>query len=215
MQLEWPTAAQKTNWVFMLPLPGQPHSQPWTSDVPHGPLMSSVSLAASPDIVELQKTYVVIKQTLQSTWAMADQRDATQGLVHLRDSLYASFEAEPLEDGMDHPAEDIIGDVVRSTDDPRVFDWLSRFCLDAEHPAFSSSILRCLGRQIRPGTESWRAELVRKALTINDAEIRDAALQAAESWGGLNMRYILEAGVQNEPLQWLRNYMQDVIEDLR
>ncbi|MCY3629348.1 MAG: hypothetical protein OXG94_04945 [Bacteroidetes bacterium] len=177
--------------------------------------MSSVSLAASPDIVELQKKRAVIEQKLQSTWAMADQGDAIQALSHLRKLLYASFEAEPLEDGIDHPAEDIIGDAIRSTDNTRVFNWLSRACLDAEHPTFSASILRCLGRLMPPGTELWRVELVWNALTVNDAEIRDAALQTAEFWGGLGMRYILEIKVQTEPLRWLRNYMRDVIEDLR
>ncbi|MDE2645091.1 MAG: hypothetical protein OXI05_04545 [Bacteroidota bacterium] len=215
MQLEWPAAAQKTDSIFVLPLPGQPHSRPWTSDVPRDPLMSSVSLAASPDIVELQKKRAVIEQKLQSTWAMADQGDAIQALSHLRKLLYASFEAEPLEDGIDHPAEDIIGDAIRSTDNTRVFNWLSRACLDAEHPTFSASILRCLGRLMPPGTELWRVELVWNALTVNDAEIRDAALQTAEFWGGLGMRYILEIKVQTEPLRWLRNYMRDVIEDLR
>ena len=139
---------------------------------------------------------------------------AMQELLHLRDLLCASFEAEPLEDGIDHPAEDIIGGAIRSTGGDRVFDWLYRACLDAEHPTFSASVLRCLGRQMRPGTELWRTELVRRALTMDDVEIRDAALHAAEFWGGLDMRDMLKIKVQTEPSQWLRNYMQDVIEDL-
>ena len=49
---------------------------------------------------------------------------------------------------------------------------------------------------------------------MNDVEIRDAALQAAEFWGGLDMRNLLKIRVQTEPLSWLRDYMQDVIEDL-
>ena len=211
------TTVRETDSVFVLPLSEQPHSRPWTSGALHNPLISFMPLAASRDSVELQIKN--IEQKLQSTWAITDQlralRDVIQRLLHLRDLLYASFEAEPLEDGIDHPAEDIIGDAIWSTDDALVFDWLYRACLDVEHPTFSASILRCLGRQIRPGTESWRTELVREALTIDDAEIRDAALQAAEYWGGLKMRYLLEAKVQTEPLQWLRNYMHDVIEDLR
>lgn len=119
---------------------------------------------------------------------MADQRatlhNAMQGPLRLKDLLYASFEAEPLEDGMDHPAENIIGDAILSTNGARVLDWLSRACLDSEHSTFSASILRCLGRQVHPGTESWRTELVREALAVDDAEIRDAALQAAEFGGG-------------------------------
>lgn len=150
---------------------------------------------------------------------MADQRatlhNAMQGPLRLKDLLYASFEAEPLEDGMDHPAEDIIGDAILSTNGARVLDWLSRACLDPEHSTFSASILRCLGRQVHPGTESWRTELVQEALAVDDAEIRDAALQAAEFWGEASMRDILKIKMKTEPLQWLRNYMQDVIDDLK
>ncbi len=208
MHLEHPTTVRPTDSFFVLNTT-VPHSPSRISDDLRYPLVLDMSLVASPDIVELQKKHEVIKWGLQSTWAIADQR-----LLHLRDLLYASFEAEPFEDGIDHPAEDIIGDAIRSTDDDRVFDWLYRACFDAEHPTFSASVLRCLGRQMRPGTELWRTELVRRALTMDDVEIRDAALQAAEFWGGLGIRDILKHMVQTEPLQWLRNYMQDVIEDL-
>ena len=219
MYPESPTTVQGTDSVLMLLPPEQPYSRPWSSYVLYDPSIWFVSLAASPDGLELQKEHVDIRQKLQSEWAMADQattlRNAVQGLLRLKDLLYASFEAEPLEDGIDHPAEDIIGDAIRSTNEARVLDWLFGACLDSEHPTFSASILRCLGRQVHPGTESWRTELVWKALTVDDAEIRDAALQAAEFWGGLSMLDILKIKVKTEPLQWLRNYMQDVIEDLK
>ena len=69
---------------------------------------------------------------------------ADQGLLRFMDLLYASFEAEPLEDGIDHPAENIIDSAIRSTGSDRVFDWLFRSCFDAENPVFSASVLRCL-----------------------------------------------------------------------
>lgn len=168
-----------------------------------------MSLATSPDIVELQKEREVIGQKFQCGYVMADQ-----GLLRLRDLLYASFEARPLEDGIDHPAEDIIGKVIRSAGSDRVFEWLYTACIDAEHPAFSASVLRCLGRQICPGTEYWRTRLVQRAMTMNDVEIRDAALQAAEFWGDAGIRDILTTWLRTEPLPWLQSYMQDVIEDL-
>ena len=133
---------------------------------------------------------------------------------HLRNSLDASFKAKPLEDGIDQPPEDIIGNAIRSTGSDRVFDWLFRACFDVEHPTFSASVLRCLGRQLLPGTESWRTYLVQRALTMDEVEIRDAALQVAEFGRGLGTREILKNRVQTEPLQWLLNYMQDAIENL-
>lgn len=126
--------------------------------------------------------------------------------------LDAAFEAESVEDGMDHSAEDIIEEAMLSTEEPRIFEWLQDFCLDASRPNFAASVLRCLARQPKPGTTSWRTELVRSALDMEDAEIRDAAVQAAEYWGGQDIRNVLEA--HNEPLRWLQKYIMDVIEDL-
>ena len=66
----------------------------------------------------------------------------------LRDLLYASFEAKPIEDGIDHPAEEIIGNAIRSTGYDRVLDWLYRACFDTDYSTFSASVLRCLERQL-------------------------------------------------------------------
>jgi len=176
-------------------------------------------ISASLSAVEFQKRREIIVRKLKSEWAMADEGIALeymlQRFLHLRDSLNASFEATPLQDGMDHPAEDIISDAVRSIDDKSLFKWFSIVCLDTKYPTFSASILRCIGRQIHIGTDSWRTELVGKALTVDDVEIRDAALNVAEFWGSQRMRNMLAGKVETEPIQWLRDYMQDVIEDLR
>ena len=124
-----------------------------------------------------------------------------------------SFEVEPLEDGMDHPAEEIIDSALKTKEDIRVFDWLLDICLDAGNPTLASSVLRCLGRLSCPGTESWRTNLVSRALAIDDAEIRDAAIQAAEYWGGEAIKNALE--IHEDPLPWLQDYARDVVEDLR
>ena len=127
--------------------------------------------------------------------------------------LWSAFETDPFEDGMYHPAEEIIEKAMRSTERRRVLEWLRDLSLDAGHPSFSSGVLRCLSRQTHPGTAAWRAELVRDALTMEDIEIRDAAIQAAESWGGREMVDVLTS--HDEPESWLREYIRDVIDDLR
>lgn len=127
-------------------------------------------------------------------------------------TLRSSFDVKPIEDGMDHPAEEIISKALQSPVDERVFDWLKSFSLDAAHPDFAASIIRCLGRFNSPGTVFWRVDLIRSALAMGDAQIRDAAVQAAECWGGEGMRDVLKA--HKEPLPWLQDYIYDVIEDL-
>ena len=126
--------------------------------------------------------------------------------------LRTSFDENPIEDGIDHPAEDIIVNAIHFNDAELVFYWLKSFSLDAEHPSYAASILRCLGRLKSPGKVSWRVDLIRKALAMEDAEIRDAAVQAAECWGGEGILETLKA--HSEPLPWLQDYIRDVIEDL-
>ena len=54
--------------------------------------------------------------------------------------------------------------------------------------------------------------LVRDGLAKNSVEVRDAAIQAAESWGDSELIEVLKAHSETEP--WLRQYLNDVIDDL-
>ena len=127
--------------------------------------------------------------------------------------LYSAFEDEPFENGMDHPADQIVDDALRSSRDEGILEQLGALCLDIERPSFASSILRCLGRQTDIGNAAWRAGIVRDALAADDVEIRDAAVHAAEFWGGTE---IVDALIShNDPVPWLRDYIREVIDDLR
>ena len=130
----------------------------------------------------------------------------------LANRLWTAFATDPIEDGMSHPAEEIIGEALRSTEDKPVLDWFRTFSLDAERPNFAASVLRCLGRQMSLGTGLWRTELVKAGLAMDDVEIRDAAVQAAESWGDRSLADVMKAHRETEP--WLREYIEDVIGDL-
>lgn len=99
-------------------------------------------------------------------------------------SLYSAFEEEPFENGIDHPADQIIEDALRSFRDERILEQFDAWFLDIERPEFASSILRSLGRQTDIGNSTWRAGIVRDALATDDIEIRDAAVPVAEFWGG-------------------------------
>ena len=134
----------------------------------------------------------------------------------LKGSLWLSFKAEPLEDGIDHLADQVIADALQSPD-PAVFDWLRSFSLDSDHVWFASSVLRCLGRQERPGSRDWRARLVMDALASDELEIRAAAVDAAgawlDPWMGPDVDHhitrVLKRHVEQD--QWLAQYIQDLI----
>lgn len=133
--------------------------------------------------------------------------------ARLESALRASFDADPLEDGISHPAEEIIAEALRSEEGQRVLEWVRAYSLSAVQSSFAASVLRCLGRQTEPGTTSWRAKLVLDGLAMDDLEIRDAAVQAAELWGDSSLIDVLES--HSEPVTWLQDYISDVIDDLR
>ena len=132
-------------------------------------------------------------------------------MKRLEDKLCAAFDEVPLEDGMNHPAEVIIADALRGTENSKVLSWLKAFSLDSTRTGTAASVLQCLGRQDHPGTERWRVGLVRDGLAARDVEIRDATVQAAELWGDRGMQTILSA--HSEPEPWLRDYVRDVAGD--
>ncbi len=137
--------------------------------------------------------------------------DEDREYERLENRLRMAFDAEPLEDGIDHPAERIVDDALRSTNGQGVLANLKSMSVDVERPDLAASVLRCLGRG-RPGTPAWRVEVVRCALAADDVEMRDAAVQAAESWGDAGMLEVLLSHVEEVP--WLRAYIHDVVEDL-
>ena len=120
------------------------------------------------------------------------------------------FDQEPFENGVWHLSEQLICDALDH--DYRSLEWLAEFCTDEADPIFAGSVLKCLGRQTNPGTSSWRGGVIRRALSSDDIEMRDAAVQAAESWGGQELAVVLKS--HHEPEEWIREYIQDVIDDL-
>ena len=148
--------------------------------------------------------------TITTTEALIPQ-DALR--ASLMNRLWAKFEAEPLEDGVSHPAENVITEALAELRTPRALECFRDISLDTDTPGFAASVLRCLGRQAGLGTEEWRVGLVRAALGADDVEVRDAAAQAAESWGDFGMIAVLEAHA--EPLAWLKDYIHAVVDDMR
>ncbi len=132
--------------------------------------------------------------------------------VQLERQLQNAFEHEPLEDGILHSAEGLIQDALQSPHQRDVLESLRLFALDADDPVFAASTLRCLARVQNLGVPDWRAELVREGLMMDNIQMRDAAIQAAETWGDKEMLGILQAHAESN--SWLRGYVEDVISDL-
>ena len=135
-----------------------------------------------------------------------------RGRDRLAARLRTSFDLIPVEDGFTHPAEDIIAEVLASANYRPVLRWLRGFCADSSQPSFAASVIRLLGRQPSVGTVAWRKSLLIDGLAADNVEVRDAAVQAAESWADPESVEILKS--HDEPQLWLSQYIADVIEDL-
>ena len=126
--------------------------------------------------------------------------------------LWSSFANEPVEDGMEHPAEKIMDEAMQFSPNRLMLAWLKQICTDVSCPSFAASVMKCLARQHAPGSVHWRADVVQSGLAANDIEIRDAAVQAAEEWADNGLVEVLRSHEEEET--WLQNYISDVIEDL-
>lgn len=142
----------------------------------------------------------------------ADLEPSTNISGKLYRVLSSAYDSEPIEDGIDHPSEVVIEKALSSSDHHFVLQALCRFALNKDNPSFSSSVIRSLCRISQPGTSAWRTDLIRSALLIDDVQIRDAAVQAAEHWGGSAISRVLSQ--HDEPIPWLRQYAKDVLRDL-
>ena len=145
------------------------------------------------------------QRLLQKTESSAKSKERAR----LLDDLRTAFRQEPFEDGVEHEAEEIIGSTLK---DAYALPWLRKFSTDEEDPVFAASVLGCLGRQINPGSKSWRSELIRTALTINNVEVRDAAVVAAHQWGDRELARVLTS--HQESVSWLHDYIQVVVRAL-
>ena len=66
--------------------------------------------------------------------------------------LWSSFANEPVEDGMEHPAEKIMDEAMQFSPNRLMLAWLKQICTDVSCPSFAASVMKCLARQHAPGS---------------------------------------------------------------
>ena len=169
---------------------------------------------ASPDWAEARlnglSSMLVDKQLGDQIQEAADDESTK---AQLKARLQTAFYSDPLESGLQHPAEIIIAQSLGDKTDQRAFDWVRSFCLEVSAPAFAAAVLRCLGRLESPGDAESRCALIGEALRLENVEIRDAAAQAADSWSDAGLIDVLQAHV--EPEAWLQDYIREILADLQ
>jgi hypothetical protein len=119
---------------------------------------------------------------------------------------------EPVIDGYDHAAEGFLRETFKHEPD-FVAQWFLSALRENVTPSLVADSLRLLGR-IAPTGKEWLAQITAVALRSPSAEVRDAAMQAIESCGDPALVAVLKDHRQNEPRKWLRDYADQIIQDL-
>lgn len=124
-------------------------------------------------------------------------------------ALLAMIAAEPVEDGVVHPAETTLSSFMKHSGSRLIQQWLTQGI--SSEPSGSAALLRLLGRcsEIEAQFQAW---LLDRALSSPSVDLRDAAVQAAESWGNPGLVSLLVR--HEEAVPWLARYQASVIQEL-
>lgn len=155
----------------------------------------------------LNEDYISTKKE-ESFWTRAERN-----YRRFRDDLVYVFEEFPIEDGIYHPADDIIEKAL--CDDNHTFrDALVRGFYEFQdlRPAIGAAFLRCTARVDFAKIGDIGLSLAQDALDHHNIEIREAAVRALENWGGREAIKILRK--HNDSESWLCKYIDQVIIDL-
>ena len=105
----------------------------------------------------------------------------------------------------DHHLEQII-EAGMAGDDPE--DALA--CL-GELSEKDADLLRCMARIEDLGNAAWRVGVVRRALGSRNLDVRDAALDAAESWMDTRVGEVVAAHRSREPDEWITEQIDELL----
>ncbi len=125
-------------------------------------------------------------------------------------TLKQMVHAESVIDGYDHPAERFLQETFKREPDV-ARQWFWSALRENHSPSLVADSLRLLGR-ITPADRKWRSQIAAEGLRSRSSEVRDAAMQAIESWGDPALAGVLKH--HREQTRWLREYADQIIQDL-
>ena len=130
----------------------------------------------------------------------------------LLNDLRNDYANQPQEGGFDHRSEDTLRQALTTYNQAEVLDWLSQICNNRHKPTLAASAIRSLSNLEKPGNPRWRLRLIKHTLKSSSTDVRDAAIQAVEKWQEHRLVGLLQR--HEDPIDWLHQYAQGVIQDL-
>lgn len=149
----------------------------------------------APDLGEISSSSVADAELVES------YRACERALAR----VLAALERTPVEDGIDHEAEGLLGAFVAAFGDHPIEATI------AAGDALGADLIRITSR--RPASAAFRRKVVALGLTSDAMEMQDAAIQAAENWGDPALAPLLAA--RSFTPGWLDDYRAEVCAELR
>ncbi len=126
------------------------------------------------------------------------------------DDYVQALTSEPVLDGYDHPAQEVLArNLARDAD--RTLGWVEAILLRGDKPAWAADTLRLICR-LGVLSADQRAALVQLELQSNFLEVRDAAMQAVETWGASPLLDVLKRHSDTD--KFLSDYAARIVGDL-
>ena len=104
-----------------------------------------------------------------------------------------------------------------TVDEDSMLSILKTICTRNDRPDFGRFLMQCFRRlSYAPGTEKWRASVIRGALKLDYVESRDVAIDLAADWAHTyDSELILhELRAHDESYDWLKKYIDGIIEEI-
>lgn len=136
-------------------------------------------------------------------------KDPEQQRTDILGDLNRAFSQHHLEDGTDHPAEDILIQAMETLGEDPMLLWLSAHIAHPESK-YVEELIICLGRIPKAGTPQWRASIVEEGLRSNDLGTREAALGAADAWQDPEIIQVLRQ--HQEPDKLTAKYIRELLQ---
>ncbi len=123
------------------------------------------------------------------------------------DAIHRAIERQPVEDGDSHPAEELVADHIERFDG----GGLVEHALSGDGSTHAPELIRLMGRtpEIAP---DLRRLIVGRGLASGDLAVRDASIQAVETWEDPSLIALIRA--HRDPVGWLAEYAEMVVRDL-
>ncbi len=127
-------------------------------------------------------------------------------------ALSSFLASEPVEDGVSHPAEGLIQDLIEAQP-VCALHWIKEYLDLNVRPAIAAGAVQCLGRIPFKKVRVIAHDIIAWALSHSSTEVREAAISCIEQWEDPSLIGLLKKHDDHVP--WLNDYSQMVIGDLQ